>query len=287
MGKIIVSASQLGNLIGLNKHKPLHTAFEALWKRTHPQSYYAALKRNNIISDEERMNMLHLDSTHTNITVPRSAWEARKQLSTLHKMMRRHRSDIAMEDKSFVKSSLKKLVYTTYGNAAESLLFSHVHQTYHPLMEGVHTVASEPLFTASGVPCYLCGKPDALTADGTHIVELKNRIHRLLCTGGCTPPMHEYLQCLAYLYLIPDAKNCRLIESITTRKQRMICHVSTVERDPALWNRVVLPRLTNMAIVVTMVIRDPKLQDVYMRGCRNALSFGTFMRSCVGKQDLY
>lgn len=274
MGKIVVSASQLGNLIGFNKHKPLHVAFESIWKRTHPGSYHDAMRRNNIVSDEERLQNLGILRT---FDVPQNAWEARKQFSSLCKEV--NRSGI-VEDKGFIKNSMKKMVYTTYGNVAEKALFDHVHVKFYPLVEGVHVMPTEPLFTVAGFQCFLCGKTDALTIDRTHVVELKNRIHRLLCKGG-TIPMHEYLQCMAYLYLIPSARNCHLIESITTKKQRKICHVVEIERDPRFWNAIVIPRLHSIMTLLTMVIQDTNLQDVYMQHYRNTASFKAFMYQTI------
>lgn len=179
---------------------------------------------------------------------------------------------------------MKKMVYTTYGNAAEKALFDHVHQKYYPLIQGVHIMPAEPLFTvAGGFQCFLCGKTDALTMDKTHIVELKNRIHRLLCKGSGVP-MHEYLQCLTYLYLIPEARNCHLIESITTKKHRKVCHVVEIERDPQFWNAIVLPRLHSISTLLAMVIQDDNLQDTYMTHCRNTTSFKAFMHQTLKSQ---
>jgi hypothetical protein len=280
MGKIIVSASQLGNLVGFNKHKPLFVAFENVWKRTHPVSYHDALRRNNIVSEDERLQRLGFLQT---FDVPQNAWEARKQFASLCKEVGRSGH---VEDKGFLKKTMKKLVYTTYGNAAEKALFDHVHVSFYPLVEGVHIMPTEPLFTIAGFQCFLCGRTDALTMDKTHVVELKNRIHRLLCKGGSVP-MHEYLQCLTYLYLIPEAKNCHLIECITTKKQRKICHVVEIERDPWLWNTIVLPRLRDVMTLLAMVIRDTALQDAYMQHCRNATSFKSFMHQTIeSRQEL-
>jgi hypothetical protein len=276
--KVVVPASQLGTLVGLNKHKPLHTGFETLWKKSHPVSYYNAMHRNNIITDDERLQRIH-GLPLTTIETPQNAWQARKGLSAICKEI--SRSDSVLDaEKSFVKRYMKKCVYTTYGNAAEKALFDHVHKNFHPLIDSEHILGPTPLFTTpSGVSCLLCGKPDALTTDQTHVVELKNRIHRLLCKGGGNVPTHEYLQCLAYLHLVPRARNCHLIESITTKKRRMVCHVVEIERDPGFWNTIVLPRLWNVVTLLATVVGDSHLQDVYMTDGRNSLSsFHRFMR---------
>lgn len=259
MNRITISATQLASLCGMQK--PLYAAFESVWKRSYPKSYYAAVKRNHVTLEEDIVPSVIVQQT------PKTSHECRKLFSSMSKTIQYSNAD----NKSALKKAMKKAVYTSYGDAAERTLFQHVHKTMFPLQEGVQKSAH--VFTVGQYQCILCGKTDAMSYSS--IVELKNRVHRLMTKGGVVPP-HEYVQCLAYLYLIPEAKKCDLIECITTRKNNKVCHVTQIVRDDTFWNTVVLPMLLQVVTMLTLLLESTTLQDVYFQQYRSH-KFKTFM----------
>jgi hypothetical protein len=260
--KITVSATQLGSLFGLQK--PLYAAFESVWKRSYPRSYYDAIRRNKIMLEE--------DTIQATLTVPppTTSHECRKMFSSACKMIQH--SNVG--NKTALKKAMKKTIYTSYGDAAERALFDHVHKTMFPLQEGVQKSAY--MFTVNDYECVLCGKTDAMSYSS--IVELKNRVHRLMTKQGVIPP-HEYVQCLSYLHLIPEAKKCDLIECVTTKKNNKICHVTKVVRDERFWNTVVIPALVQVVTMLTLLLESTSLQDQYMQHyrCHKFKQFMTYL----------
>ena len=121
MKRITVSATQLGGLCGYQK--PMYAAFESVWKRSFPVSYYDAIARNNIVLDEETFRPPPI------IQKPETSHDCRKLFSSACKIIQA--SDA--RDKSSMKKAMKKYIYTSFGDAAETSLFQHVHRTMFPL----------------------------------------------------------------------------------------------------------------------------------------------------------
>ena len=110
------------------------------------------------------------------------------------------------------------------------------------------------------------GRVDAMSADGTRVLEVKNRVHRL--RGSV--PLHENVQLQSYMFAL-EVEEGALVECLRrsdagrggASRHCTQSEVHVVPRDPVLWGRV-CRRLAHAMTFLASVLDSPDAQDAYL-----------------------
>jgi hypothetical protein len=292
--------------IGANKHKKVSEAVDAMWQRISPHSYYAALERNGLKTDDQNVTEImarHLDIktlVDRSLTLP---CDSSDQVAAHYDTVSRdlESAELAEDEKRLVDDVLKRNLYTTYGNLHEHHMLAHIRDTLgikcHP----------DPAFykqlggTCRGVPWYVGGKIDAINEDRTLLIEIKNRVNRLFNRV----PFYETIQVQTYLHLLgveqgalveclkstttstksaappgggalcgaPPGGHCGDERTVHSGVEGGDVHVNVIpiRRDHELWKRSIMPKLDAFVDFLLRLLDDPKLQDRYMSSKRRSV----------------
>lgn len=255
MKTVHVHASAIAGLIGRHTYCKRYESFEKLWERIDPSSYREAYVRNAQITPQEKIDtlMARVAPEIPNL-ITRPAHTA-ASLATIIK----NNPEVASEDINDVMHEVQSRVYTQYGIQRESSTLETVrvitkldlvagNDVYHKCRIGV---------LDDGTEIYLGGKIDAITRDGTVVIEIKNRINRLFFSV----PHYERIQVQAYLSLFPKASHALLVESLNGPAPEI--NIMRVDRDDTYWTQVCQETCATLDLVMRMCT-DRSLQDAYL-----------------------
>jgi hypothetical protein len=265
---ICIYASQLASCIGHNRFKKPSDALETVWQRVAPASFEDALRRNGIkTADEAVHDILSSNQAVRSLLV---CAEAVTTSSTQvaqgyeHVSQQLARADLDAEDRRLVDEAFRRTMYTSYGTRQECVALAKLH----------HRIPCRPDDTfyrqwvgeVDGVQVYVGGKIDAISEDGTTVIEIKNRINRLFYKL----PMFEIIQVQTYLQLLPHTESARLVECLTRDTGDVLMNVVPIERDQDLWDTLVVPKLLGFVGFLLRLLDDPREQDCYLQSRRRA-----------------
>jgi hypothetical protein len=200
---VCIYASQVAVCIGANKHKKVSEAVDAMWQRISPHSYYAALERNGLKTDDQNVTEImakHLDIktlVDRSLTLP---CDSSDQVAAHYDLVSRdlESAELGEDEKRLVDDVLKRNLYTTYGNLHEHHMLAHIRDTLGIKCRPDPTFYKQLGGTCRGVPWYVGGKIDAINEDRTLLIEIKNRVNRLFNRV----PFYEVIQVQTYLHLL-------------------------------------------------------------------------------------
>lgn len=291
---LCVYASQAAACIGENRHKKLCDAAEAFWERADAESYRSALFRNGILTDDEIL--ARVEHTHPEVAdmlrVAARNVESSTEVADKYATLANKFQDFAEENKfgmdtrRVVDDALRKTSYTTYGNAQESRVFAYIRETM-----GIDCV-EDPTFyrVQAGVittphgefPWFIGGKIDAISADRTLLIEIKNRVNRLFGK----PPSYEMVQVQTYLYLLGIDKGL-LVECMRTSERggstQQDVNAMPVDRDETSWKTDIFPKLQGFVDFIANLIHDPALQDKFLRSKRRSAMISAHVANMMTK----
>lgn len=268
---VCLYASQLAACVGHNRFKKPCDALELVWERVSPHSFRDALHRNHIKTVDETVRAIasanesvkHLlvqaeeTAPDTSIGVARGYKVVSEKLDTVSPELNR-------EERKLVDDAMKKTMYTKFGNKQENVALETIRAKI-PCVED-ETFYKKWVADVDGVPVYIGGKIDAITQDGSTIIEIKNRINRLFFNI----PSYERVQVLAYLYTVPQASKAALVECLTREDGIVLTHTIPIEWDEDYWCDVIVPRITRFVRYLLTILRDPAEQDAYLQSSRKA-----------------
>lgn len=300
---VCIYASQVAMCIGANKHKKISEALEIMWHRVAPASFEAALKRNDLKTDEELA--ADIISTHTEIrdlvdltlaTPCESSDQVAEQYDSVAKELaavpRLHE-----EQRRLVDDVLKRNLYTSYGNLHEHHVLGYIRDTlgiqcredptFYKLQQGVCSGSW------GNFAWHVGGKIDAIDDKRTLLIEIKNRVNRLFYRV----PFYEQVQVQTYLHLL-DLDQGVLVECLKTRNSRVAaacqeaadaapqppatdggggdecCQTSVnvipVKRDRDMWTSEIVPKLEGFVDFLARVMHDTGMQDRYLQSRRRS-----------------
>jgi len=270
----------------MNRHKPPREALEAMWERAAPLSYRLALDRAGQTTQDQALTAVMALHEGVRGVLDRSLGVAGVDASNRVADTYSHFSqevralDLDSREERLVDEAVRRNMFTTYGNRFEAPALEHLQA-----MWGLAAVedrrfhkrqAGEVAYGGRRVPWFVGGRVDALSPDGQTVIEVKNRVHHLFRA----PPLYENVQLQAYMFVL-DAPRGVLVECLRTQQGegggngggdgnegeagvRTDSSVSRVERDRALWERRVMPRLDAFVGFLAALLRDPALQDAYL-----------------------
>lgn len=267
---LCVYASNLAACVGMNKYKPPHEALEDAWRRIDGEGYRAAFERNPDVVTREETVRRALDDNAALAEAVGAATTAKNSSSTAAVGTAADAMvaiDAAVKDMSLppetarlVKEHAQSRVFTRFGTSREDAVYRELadtmgmdirkHAAFHKRKMGE---------TPGGEPWFIGGKVDAVTADRSRVVEIKNRVRRLFGTVV----EYERVQLQTYMQLL-DIRHATLAECLTPKEDEMKINVIHVDRDQDFWDREVMPRLERFVSLLADVLDDPDVQDEYV-----------------------
>ena len=265
---ITIYASQLASCIGYNRFKKANEALESVWQRIAPASFKEALLRNGIKSQDDVVKEIMTSNqtvrtllVHAEDTMTTSSEEVAREYEEIsHRLAD---AELNWTDRKMVDDVMKKTMYTSFGTRHESVALSHIQEQL-PCRPD-NTFYRTWVTSVANVDIYLGGKIDAISQDGSTIVEVKNRINRLFYSNL---PKYEILQVQTYLHLIPSASSARLVECLTRENGTLQTNMIHLERDPELWTLCIIPKLRGFVKYLIKILQDPVEQDAYLQSHR-------------------
>ena len=265
---ICIYASQLASCIGHNRFKKPSDALELVWQRIDPICFDDALRRNGIKTADEAVHDILTSNqavrgllvraeevTTTSIDVARGYEHISRELA---------HADLTATDRRLVDEAFRRTMYTSFGTRQESVAL-HKLAARLPCRQD-DTFYRMHIGDVDGVPVYVGGKIDAISDDGTTIIEIKNRINRLFHKL----PLYEIIQVQTYLQLLPHTESARLVECLTRHTGDVLMNVIPIERDQTFWDARVVPRLLGFVSYLLRIVSDPREQDLYLQSRRRA-----------------
>lgn len=273
---VCVYASQVAGIVGMNRHKPVHEAFEQLWERTDGETYHAALGRAGRVTDDAEL--LRIMATHDDVKALVDKSLQLKCDSSMHVAGEYGDAQAALGsvqgldtgERKVVDGLLRKNLYTNFGTRHESDILTHVRgmlridartdDTFYKRRIGTVRVRGDD------VPWFIGGKIDAIVVDEhqKRVVEIKNRINRLFYRV----PAYENVQLQTYLALV-GADEGLLVEAY--RSDAALApdlNAMRVARDDT-WDTIV-PRVAAVVGFLGRLLSDDALQDAYMASSRRS-----------------
>lgn len=269
-------ASQVAAAIGCNRHKKQDDAIDLMWERLAPESYYAALRRNGVESDAEKIDKLLSADERARVVVETSmlacatSSDVAMKYDSVSKKIGSF-GDMTEEQRALVDSAVKRNLYTNYGTASEHHALVKVRETLginaYPDAAFYKDKIGEIRANSGGPPIdvWIGGKIDAINEDRSLVIEIKNRIRRLFYKV----PFYEIIQVQCYLHLL-DVSRGAVVECLTTAPQNSSINIVPVKRDRDLWTETIVPKSLAFAATFVDIINSTAIQDAYMSSPKRA-----------------
>jgi len=233
--RVVIKASEVAAICGLNRYKPRKEVFDEAWKKYSPETFTGRTKNDRA---EEALG---------------ASVEAQKVLSAAVNIKAKDSTDVqtifedaknkvnldtklSVEQKAEVIEHLRSKVYTSHGTRTEDKTSDKVQ-----VDEGVHLVRDDSFYQIEvcrlGDTRYvIVGKIDRIEErpDGSRVlVEIKNRTNRLFNSV----PEYEFIQIQVYLQML-GLVHARLVEQYNNQVKS-----HEVNRDEETWVNEILPEL--------------------------------------------
>lgn len=265
---ICIYASQLASCIGHNRFKKPSDALETVWQRVAPACFDDALRRNGIKTTEEAVH----DILTSNQAVRSLLVRAEEVTTTSSEVAQGYEhisrelahADLTATDRRLVDEAFRRTMYTSFGTRQESVALQKICARI-PCRQD-DTFYRAHVGQVDGVHVYVGGKIDAISDDGTTVIEVKNRINRLFHKL----PLYEIIQVQTYLQLLPETESARLVECLTRHTGDVVMNVVPIERDQDMWDTLIVPKLMGFVSYLLRILTDPREQDLYLQSRRRA-----------------
>lgn len=264
--EVCVFASQVSGVIGANRHRKCSDVLETMWERMSPHTFFSALKRNGLTTDQQYLleildrvpeaRDLVLQSSHGSLTTSQEVASQYTMLSDTISGIH----DVTEEERRLINECVKRNLYCGYGNAYEDRVLDHIRDHLGLDAHRDETFYKKELGSVNGYRVSVGGKIDAINTSRSTVIEIKNRINRLFLRV----PRYEFVQVQCYLQLVDVDKGC-LVECL----QRDTCSVNVIpiEKDAHQWD-IIVSHVRAFVHFYTTLLHDEKLQDVYLSSKR-------------------
>lgn len=290
---VCVYASQVAVCIGANRHKKASDALEAMWARINPAGYRAALARNGLRTEDQNVTEILARAPGVKALVDKtvgaacaSSDDVAERYDSVARELRGVREALTPDEERLVDDVLKRNLYTTYGTQHEHRALRHIRDALHIDCHADPTFYKQRAGTVRGVPWFVGGKIDAITADRTLLVEIKNRVNRLFYRV----PFYEVVQVQTYLELLGLEQGV-LVECLNSRAapppadlpapprasnvdggtEELHTNVVSIRRDRDLWTREIMPKLEAFVDYLLQLVGSAKMQDRYLQSPRRSV----------------
>ena len=242
---IYIYASELSNLVGLNKYRKPAEVLLKIWKTNYPQDYQHIKKRleENKIGlalDEKKEETLtrisekYQDKTQKIKDTMKKCKEEKdvEKMKEVRKEMLEHCQDLEAKDKVEIEKAIYEITNTNFGTKQESKsLHIYTQLTNLPVLK-LDRFSKRPLISSNDNLWFLGGKLDGILEDKT-IIEVKNRMNGLFKTVRD----YEKIQTYAYMFIFHSPKS-QIVETYM-RGKKPECGIIDVEFEEEYWQMLV------------------------------------------------
>lgn len=266
---LCVYASQLAACIGRHSHCRVGDAVLSVWERASPAGFREAMARNGLRTEDELVEDLVSSRDDLRALFDRSlrheACSAGVAASYADVSDELAAVDMDESDRRLLGAALRKNLFTGYGTRAEPEALEYVRGALGIPCREDPRLHRACMGEVDGVPWHVAGRVDAVSDSGAMVIEIKNRVNRLF--GRV--PQYEQLQVRAYLELL-GAPHGVLVECLKGAAGGMQANALPVTRDREQWEREVVPRLRAFVHFVLRLVREPALQDAFLKSKRRS-----------------
>ena len=231
--RIVLKASDVAAIIGLNPYKPRKEVLHDLWKKYNPDSFTGKTKRDR---EQEALNA----STEAQNIVKEASAICAQNSTEVQKIFNDAKQKVILdqnlskEQKVEVVEHLKSKIYTRHGTRSEDKTSDRVGSSGRLVRdESFYTLE---VCTLEDIQFVVMGKIDRIEElpDGSRIlVEIKNRTNRLFRRVV----EYENIQVQVYLQML-GLIHARLVEQYNNQ---ILSHI--IDRDEEMWQNVIYPGL--------------------------------------------
>ena len=242
---LYIFASELSNLIGMNKFKKPAEVLLRLWKTNYPEEYKLRQtelrkKKKQIMLEETKEETFHRiakkydDKTQKiekEMKKCRDTKDVEKMLASQEKMIA-HCQDLEEEDKIKIQNAIREISQTSFGTRQEKKsIHIYTQLTNLPVLE-LKQFCKRPLFQRDGEVWYVGGKIDGILEDNT-IIEIKNRMR------GLFKSVREYekIQTYAYMFILHSFQS-QIVETYLNGT-RQECGILNVDFEEPYWQNII------------------------------------------------
>lgn len=237
--RVVIKASDVAAVIGLNPYKPASEVRDELWKKNWPATFEGRTKQDladealgrsaasrKVLTEALAVKAANSSEAQANFEAARAKVEADATLST--------------DDRAKIVEHLRSKCYTTHGTRSEDKTAVKVEADTGATLVRDNAFYNLTVLEMPDVHFVITGKVDRIEvgADGSRtLVEIKNR------TRGFFRSLREYenVQVQVYLQMLGLTK-AKLIEQYNSATNTI-----EVSRDEELWDNVIWPGVVAFA----------------------------------------
>lgn len=242
---IYIYASELSNLVGLNKFKKPAEVLLRIWKTNFAKEHSCILKelqqaKKPVALDEtkeqtfQRIAKKYEDKTEKikkEMDACKKTKDVVKMKESQEKMMA-HCQDLEAEDKVKIENAIREIAQTSFGTRQEKKsIHIYTQLTNTPVLE-LKSFCKRPLIENDMGVWFIGGKVDGVLQDKT-VIEVKNRMRGLFNTVR----EYEKIQTYAYMFIL-HSDHSHLVETYFNGS-RQECGILEVEFESEYWKTIV------------------------------------------------
>lgn len=237
--RVVIKASDVAAICGLNRYKPRQEVFDETWKRYKPETFTGQTKTDRanealaVSGEAQKVLASALNVRAKNSSEVQTIFEeAKTKVNSDPKLN--------AEQKAEVIEHLRSKVYTTHGTRSEDATSTKVEADSGVKWVKDNTFYSLPVCSLGDVDFVVTGRIDRIEEgpDGSRtLVEIKNRTNRLFRRVV----EYENVQVQVYLQML-GLVHARLVEQYNNQ---VLSHA--VDRDEEMWDNIIWPSLKEFA----------------------------------------
>lgn len=268
---ICIHASACAAFLGKHPYTKHHEAFEKVWERASPETFRAAMARHGRRTARQELERLKTTTPEIGQALEMAAriGNVATEATAVTDATSMLTADIdalglSSQEAVLVKDEIRKELFTTYGTTKEDSVIELLRREMEMDVREDTRLHSAIFTTPGGTTWKLVGRIDGCTADGSTLIEVKNRMRRLFMIL----PEYERIQVECYLRMIESAKNAMVVESFRVHdEQTTTLNIIPVSRSDDLWSDC-LARAHVLVDYLTALIADESMQDLYIASSR-------------------
>ena len=235
--RVVLRASDVAAIIGMNKYKPRNEIFDDMWKKYSPSTFTGKTKKEKA----EEILALSANARETMKSALEIKAKDSNQVQDVYSKVQETinlDSKLTDEQKVQVLDHIRSKVYTTHGTRSEDKTSLKVEVDEGVRLHKDNAFYTHEVCTLGKNTFFICGKIDRIEErpDGSRIlIEIKNRTNRLFRRVV----EYEMVQVQVYLQML-GLIHARLIEQYNNQVQS-----HDIDRDEEMWSNVILPGLEN------------------------------------------
>jgi hypothetical protein len=250
---IYIYASELSNLVGLNKFKKPAEVLLRIWKTNFPQEHKQRLdelqqQKKKITLEEtkeetfQRIAKKYEDKTQKiqkEMAKCQKTKNVEKMIESQQKMIA-HCQDLEEEDKIKIQKAIRDISQTSFGTRQENKsIHIYTQITNLPVLE-LKQFCKRPLIQKASDVWFIGGKIDGILEDNT-IIEVKNRMRGLFKSVRD----YEKIQTYAYMFILHSSQS-QIVETYLNGT-RQECGILEVDFEENYWQSIIqrILRFTN------------------------------------------